>query len=83
MTETVTIFDIFSWGVDYGQLLMEEEYQNNWADAVNCFLVAQKTGMPTHYIPHREPHSDKWLKAKKESFTKFKNYLLKHYEVEK
>lgn len=79
MSEKVTIFDIFAWGVDYGQLLMEEEYQNNWFDAVNCCLVARKTGMPTQYIPHRLPHSEKWLNAKKESFKKFKEYMKKVY----
>ena len=28
MSENVTPFDIFCWGVDYGQLLMEEERDN-------------------------------------------------------
>lgn len=76
----ITPIDIFSWGVDYGQLLMEEERESeDWADAFNCYLVARKTAMPSNPIPRRQPHSEKWLNAKRESFKKFQNYLLEYY----
>lgn len=78
--EKITPFDIFCWGVDYGQLLMEEERDTeDWADAFNCCLVARKTAMPSVPIPRRQPHSEKWRNAKRESFKKFKDYMLKHY----
>ncbi len=69
-------FKIFSWGIDYGQLLMEEERDNeDWADAFNCCLVARKTAMPANPIPRRQPHSEKWRNAKKKSFEAFQDLL--------
>ncbi len=69
-------WDIFRWGVDYGQLLMEEERDGeDWADAFNGWLVDCKYSMPANPIPRRQPHSDHWCAAKKESFYKFVNFI--------
>lgn len=66
------LMQIFSYGIDYGQLLMEEERDNEeWADAFNCYLSDLKTSMPSQPIPRRQPHSDNWRNAKRESLYKF------------
>lgn len=70
----------FPGGVDYGQLLMEEERDTeDCADAFNCYFVARKTAMSSVPIPRRQPHSEKWRNAKRESFNKFKDYILKQF----
>ena len=75
MSENVTPFDIFCWGVDYGQLLMEEERDNeDLFDAVNCYFVARKTAMPSNPTPRRQPHSNKWRETKRKGWENFKNY---------
>ena len=72
-----TAFEIFNWGVDYGQLTMEEEREDeDWADAFNCCLVARKTAMPANNITRRQPHSKKWLNAKRKSFNEFQDLLV-------
>ena len=71
-----TAFKIFNYGVDYGQLLMEQERENEeWADAFNCCLVSHKTAMPAMPIERRQAHSAEWKNAKIKSFNDFKNLL--------
>lgn len=71
-----TAFKIFSWGVDYGLLLAEQEReQEEYADAFNCCLVARKTAMPAIPIPRRQLHSGKWIAAKKASLEAFQDFL--------
>lgn len=80
INKNITPFDIFGWGVDYGQLLMEEERDTeDWADAFNCYFVARKTAMPSNPIPRRQPHSEKWRNAKKQGWENFKNYCKEYY----
>jgi len=75
--DTNIAFDIFCWGVDYGQLIMEHERENEGlADAFNCYFTARKTAMPSNPLPARQIHSEKWFAAKNESVKKFKNLLL-------
>lgn len=78
MTEQLlepTPFDIFCWGIDYGQLLMEEERDSeDWADAFHGAVFARKMCMPANPIERRQPHSQEWRNAKKESFLKFMEY---------
>ena len=74
----VDLFDIFCMGVDYGQLLMEQERDNeSWADAFNGFLVDQKCSMPAKELPRRQPHSDKWREAKRNSVRQFMDLIAK------
>lgn len=76
--DIVTAFKIFNYGVDYGQLLMEQERENEeWGDAFNCCLVSRKTAMPAVPIERRQVHSDNWKKAKSKSIVEFKELLLK------
>lgn len=74
--DAVTAFKIFNYGVDYGQLLMEQERDNEeWADALNCCLVSRKTAMPAMPIERRQVHSEDWKQAKLNSLTAFKKLL--------
>lgn len=74
------LFEIFSWGVDYGQLTMEEERASEeWADAFQGVIIDKKFSMPSMPTPRRQIHSDKWFNAKRESFKKFENFMLEIY----
>ena len=67
--DVITAFKIFNYGVDYGQLLMEQERESEeWADAFNCCLVSRKTAMPAMPIERRQAHSEDWKQAKKKSY---------------
>ncbi len=71
-----TAFQIFSWGVDYGQLTMEREReQEEWTDAFNGYFVARKTAMPANTIKRRQLHSEKWFEAKKKSWDDFLDFI--------
>lgn len=81
--DIVTAFKIFNYGVDYGQLIMEQERENEeWADAFNCCLVARKTAMPAMPIERRQSHSENWKNAKRKSIVDFKELLVKICEGE-
>ena len=68
-------FVIFEWGVDYGQLLMEEERDSEeWADAFQGAIILNKYCMPSQIAPRRQPHSEAWRNAKKESYMKFMKF---------
>ncbi len=70
----IDIFDIFCMGIDYGQLLMEEERDGEEAvDAYGCFLTANKYLCPSGIAERRQPHSEKWRAAKKGSLDKLQN----------
>ncbi|MGB2578171.1 hypothetical protein AAIR98_000862 [Elusimicrobium simillimum] len=76
MSDIKVFFEVFSWGVDYGQLLMEKERDSeDLFDAFNCYRVARKTAMPSNPTPRRMPHSEKWRNAKRESYIKFLDFL--------
>jgi hypothetical protein len=67
-----TLFQIFSYGIDYGQLLMEEERDNeDNFDAFQCFVHDQKTTMASGISLRRKPHSQEWRDAKRASYDKF------------
>lgn len=65
------LLEIFKLGVDYGQLLMEEERDSeDLADAFQGHIVDSIYSMPSQQAPRRQPHSDAWRKAKIESKNK-------------
>ena len=73
-------FEIFLWGVDYGQLTMEEEReQEEWADAFQGVIIDKKYSMPSQPAPRRQLHSEKWFNAKRESLKKFQKFLIESY----
>jgi len=66
------LLDIFCLGVDYGQLIMEEERDSE--DLFTGFLghcFDKKYSMPMSQNERRQPHSKKWREAKKNSYLKF------------
>lgn len=66
------LWQVFSWGVDYGQLLAENERESEeWADAFQGFIIDIRYNMPSNPAPRRKLHSKKWQEAKMESFNNF------------
>ncbi len=66
------LFEVFALGVDYGQLLMEEERDNE--DDFSGFLGSvhsSKYSTPMPQNKRRQPHSEEWRKAKRNSYKKF------------
>lgn len=65
------LMQVFRYGVDYGQLLMElERDDEDTADAFQGVIIDEKYSMPSQSAPRRMPHSDEWRKAKSESLYK-------------
>ena len=68
----VDLFEIFSLGVDYGQLIMEEERDSEDSfDAFQSHLIDKKYSMPSNIAPRRQPHSEKWREVKRKSVQRF------------
>lgn len=76
-----SLFDIFSMGVDYGQLLAEEERDNeDWCDAFQGVIVGKKYSMPSQIAPRRQARTEKWRQAKRESYKQFLKILVKNLD---
>lgn len=74
----VDLFEVFLMGVDYGQFLAEKERDSeDWADAFQGCIIDQKYAMPAHQAPRRQPRSEVWRKAKKNSYENFINLIAK------
>lgn len=74
----IDLFDIFCYGVDYGQLLMEQERENEgFFDAFLGTVFDTKFSMPMAQTQTRQVHSEKWFNAKKESLKKFEELMIK------
>ena len=74
----IDLFDVFCFGVDYGQLLMEEERQGE--GLFDAFLGVQfdkKFAMPMAQTETRQVHSEKWFKAKRKSLKQFEELMIK------
>ena len=80
-TITVTIddlYNIYSWGIHEGQLLMEEERENeDLFDAAVCCVGSRKFGIPTSPVRRRQVHSEQWFAAMREGKKNFKNFVKK------
>jgi hypothetical protein len=69
------VWDVFWWGVKYGQLLMEEERENEELfDAFLCSAGSRKYALPTTLVRRREVHSEKWFNAMREGYRNFVDY---------
>ena len=67
----IDIFDIFCMGIGYGQLLMEEERDSeDFLDAFQGKIISDKYSTPSAIAPRRQPHSEKWRAAKRQSLNK-------------
>jgi len=74
----INLFDIFSYGVDFGQLLMEKERINEeWFDAFLGTVFDNKFSMPMAQTQTRQVHSENWFDAKKKSLVEFQNLIIK------
>ena len=72
----IDLFEIFCWGIDYGQLLSEEERDNeDLFDAFQGHIISNKYSMPSAPAPRRQPRSEKWREAKKKSYADFIDFL--------
>jgi hypothetical protein len=78
------VWKVFWWGVEYGQLLMEEERKSEeMFDAAVCYQSGLKYGVPSSPIQRRQLHSDKWFAAKRKGYKNFlEYYALLHSETE-
>lgn len=74
----VSLFEIFKMGVDYGQLLMEQERDGEeMFDAFQGFIIDRKYCSPSAQALRRQPHSEEWRKAKKRSLDRFFDIVIK------
>lgn len=68
----IDIWEVFKFGVDYGQLIMEQERQGEGMfDAFMSKVFDDKYAMPMAQTQPRQVHSDKWFEAKEKSLKKF------------
>ena len=77
------LLKVFSLGIDYGQLLMEEEKENE--ETFDAFMGCQsnkKYNVPCHPQERRQLHSEKWFKAKRGSFEEFMEIVVKSLNKE-
>lgn len=73
----ITIFDIFCLGIDYGQYLIENEiFHENWVDIMGVIVTDKKYSMNSQQIL-RQPHSEKWLEAKRKSYEEYLDIIAK------
>ena len=67
----INLMELFKMGVDYGQLLSEQERDSeDVTDAFQGVIIDEKYSMPANTPPRRLLHSDEWRKAKIESLFK-------------
>jgi hypothetical protein len=69
------VWQVFWWGVGYGQLLAEEERDNEEAfDAFLCAVGSRKYSMPTPPVRRRQIHGEKWFNEMREGYKKFQDF---------
>jgi hypothetical protein len=69
------VWNVFWWGVGYGQLLMEEERENEETfDAFLCAVGSRKYALPTTPVRRRQIHGEKWFNAMRQSYKNFREY---------
>lgn len=74
----IDLFDVFCMGVDYGQLLMEEERENEGIfDAFLGNAFDKKYSMPMAQTQTRQIHTEKWFEAKRKSKKRFTKLIKK------
>jgi acyl-CoA reductase-like NAD-dependent aldehyde dehydrogenase len=83
-TVTVTIDDLFKvyfWGMSEGQLLMEEERENEELfDAAVCAARSRKLCIPTVPARRRQVHSKKWFEAMQQARQEFRDFVKRKAE---
>jgi hypothetical protein len=83
-TVTVTIeelFKVYFWGMSEGQLLMEEERENEELfDATLCAVGSRKLCIPTVPARRRQVHSEKWFEAMQKARQEFRDFVKRKAE---
>ena len=70
------LWEAYFYGVDYGQLTMEDERESEETfEAFNGVIFDKKYAMPMASTQKRQVHSEKWFKAKRKSKDKFYKML--------
>jgi len=78
------IWKIYSWGIDHGQLLMEQERESEELfDAAICAQSGEKYCVPSSPVRRRQIHSDLWFAAKNKSMKDFADFLGQKLEDKK
>lgn len=68
----INLLDVFSWGVDYGQLTMEREREQELVAAGLLGAVySARTAMPLTSYETRQLRSARWFEAKQASYSHF------------
>jgi hypothetical protein len=71
------VWKVFWWGAQYGQLLMEEERENEETfDAFLCAVGSRKLCLPTTPAQRRQIHGQKWFDAMREGYRNFLDYYV-------
>jgi hypothetical protein len=71
------VWNVFWWGVQYGQLLMEEERENEETfDAFLCAVGSRKYALPTTPVRRRQIHGEKWFDAMRQGHKNFLEYYI-------
>jgi len=80
MGVTVTVgelYQVYHWGAMEGQLLMEEERENEEIfDAFICVHSGKKYGVPSAPARRRQIHSEKWFAAMRKAKTEFNEFIM-------
>lgn len=74
------MWECFKLGIDYGQLLMEEERESEEGfDAFIGHCIGKKYNAPSHPVERRQCHSEKWFEAKRKSKSRFLEIITRFY----
>jgi hypothetical protein len=69
--DAAVLWKCFYLGISYGQLLAEEERENEeWFNAGICAVSTRKRG-PLSAPVRRQVHSEKWFAAKRKDYKEF------------
>ena len=68
----IDLFEIFWYGADFGQALMEDERESEEIfDAYLCAGIARKISIPSNPVKRRQLMSDEWREEKRAGWKRF------------
>ena len=72
--DAAILWKCFYLGISYGELLMEEERENEeMFDACLCSASGRKYTVPSAPARRRQVHSEKWFAAKRKDYKEFQD----------
>ena len=73
------ICKVFTWGIDYGLLIAEQERDSeDMFDAAMCKVYSARFCAPSSIAPRRQAHSQEWRDAKKDAVINFVQFVKEH-----